>query len=150
MVAPNDTQHQRSWTLVCAIRACSLMKYLSHCCLGLGFGSLDIVLLHLGSNLQVPLSFNHPQAEIRRLHSHIQRPSDLLCFLTGLFVFLCCKKSLSIVVFLIIFIYVILYVTIVCICTMRVLGASRGQKAALDPPKLELLMIVNHHVYARN
>lgn len=43
-----------------------------------------------------------------------------------------------------------IYVIVVCICTMRVLGAIGGQKAELDPPKLELPMIVNHHVYARN
>jgi hypothetical protein len=36
-----------------------------------------------------------------------------------------------------------------CICTMRVLGAHRGQHRALEAPKLELHLPVSCHMGAK-
>ena len=38
----------------------------------------------------------------------------------------------------------------VCICTIYRFGASRGQKRALEPLKLELRMVVSQRVGTRN
>lgn len=107
----------RGHWLVCAI--CVFSDEVSVPLLfGAWFWFLDISLApqpRLSSNLQAPLCFSLLHAEIRGLHCHIQRPSDLLCFLTGLFVFLCCKKSLSIVI-LKLYLFMLLYMWLLCVC----------------------------------
>jgi hypothetical protein len=65
----------------------------------------------------------------------------------------CLRLSLSLSLFLCVCVCVCVcvhvFVSRACISTTHILGASAGQMAS-DHPKLELQMVVNYHVGARN